>query len=107
MVYSAMQAAQTVVGLSPEPPPMLADMFAGTWIKKAQLTHTRGESEDHTSEKACKKGSTLALKPRADVTRGPKQGISGPTKRTYVLQKLNKEASIQLHAELFFFVVEE
>ena len=34
---------------------------------------TRGESEDHTSEKA-RKGSTLALKPRADVTRSPKQG---------------------------------
>ena len=34
--------------------------------------HTRGESEDHTSDKACK-GSTLALKPRADVTRSPKQ----------------------------------
>ena len=30
--------------------------------------------------------STLALKPRADVTRSPKQGISGPTKRIYVLQ---------------------
>ena len=34
---------------------------------------TRGESEDHTREKACK-GSTLALKPRVDVTRSPKQG---------------------------------
>ena len=34
---------------------------------------TRGESEDHTSKKACK-GFTLALKPRADVTRSPKQG---------------------------------
>ena len=30
--------------------------------------------------------STLALKPREDVTRSPKQGISGPTKRTDVLQ---------------------
>ena len=31
---------------------------------------------------------TLALKPRGDVTRSPKQGISGPTKRTYVLQEI-------------------
>ena len=36
--------------------------------------HTRGESEDHTDKKACKKGSTLDLKLRAYVTRGPKQG---------------------------------
>ena len=34
---------------------------------------TRGESEDHTSEKACK-GSALALKLREDITRSPKQG---------------------------------
>ena len=34
---------------------------------------TRGESEDHWSKKT-RKGSTLALKPRADVTRSPKQG---------------------------------
>ena len=39
--------------------------------------HTRGESEDHSSEKA-HKGSTLALKPRADVTRSPKQGYQWP-----------------------------
>ena len=31
---------------------------------------TRDESEDHTSEKACKKkGPTLALKPGTDVTK--------------------------------------
>ena len=39
--------------------------------------HTRDESEDHTSEKA-RKGSTLALKRRADVTRSPKQGYQWP-----------------------------
>ena len=32
-----LHAAQTVVGSSPKPPPMLVDMSAGTWIKKAQL----------------------------------------------------------------------
>ena len=39
------------------------------------------QARKHASEK-----STLALKPRADVTRSPKQGISSPTKRIYVLQ---------------------
>ena len=29
----------------------------------------------------------LALKPGGDVTRSPKKGINGPTKRTYVLKK--------------------
>ena len=43
--------------------------------------HTRDESEDHTSEKACKKGSTLALKPRADVTRSPKQWYQWPDEK--------------------------
>ena len=35
--------------------------------------------------------STLALKPRVDVTRVQNRGISGPTKRTYVLQKILKK----------------
>ena len=38
-----------------------------------------GESEDHTNEEACK-GSTLALKPRPDVTRsssGSRGGAKG------------------------------
>ena len=37
VVYSTMPAALTVMHLSPEPPPMLVDMSASTWIKKAQL----------------------------------------------------------------------
>ena len=40
--------------------------------------HTRGESEDYISEEACKKGSILALKPRADITRSRKQGYQWP-----------------------------
>ena len=48
-----------------------ADLYT---VRKCQ---TRGESEDHTSERACK-GSILALKPRADVTRNPKQGYQWP-----------------------------
>ena len=36
------------------------------------------------------RGYILALKTRADVTRGPNRGISGPTKRTNVLQFFKK-----------------
>ena len=42
--------------------------------------HTRGESEDHTGEKAYK-GYTLALKSWAEVTRSPKQGYQWPHKK--------------------------
>ena len=37
--------------------------------------------------KEASKGSTLALKPSADVTRSPNMGISGQTKKTDVLRK--------------------
>ena len=33
------------------------------------------------------KGSTLALKPRADVTRSQNRGISGPTKKDFKKKK--------------------
>ena len=47
---------------------------------------TNGESEDHTGKKAYM-GSNLALIPRASVIKSPKnRSISGPTKRTFVLQ---------------------
>ena len=82
IVYSAVLIVQKVVGSRSEPSPMLVDMSASTWIEQVSChadlctvsrCHTRGKSEDHTSEKACK-GSILALKHRADVTRSPKQG---------------------------------
>ena len=38
---------------------------------------TRGESQDHTGKKACEE-STLALKPRADSTRSPKERYQWP-----------------------------
>ena len=41
----------------------------------------RGESEDLIGKKAHKR-STLALKPRTDITRSPKQGYQWPHKRT-------------------------
>ena len=53
---------------------------------------TRGESwgmySTFTSAKIANQAEpTLALKPRGDVTRNPKQGTSGPKKRTCVLPK--------------------
>ena len=68
----------------PEPLPILVNTSAITWIEKAHADlytvsrcHARGESEDHTGEKACK-GSTLAWKLRANITRSPKQGYQCP-----------------------------
>ena len=43
---------------------------------------------------AHKKGSTLALKPRADQVQN--RGISGPTKRTYVLKNFLKSKKTQV-----------
>ena len=54
---------------------------------------TRGESEDHTSEKVCK-GSTLALKPRADITRSPKQGYQWTHKKDLYPPKNFKKINI-------------
>ena len=51
---------------------------------------TRGESEDHTSEKA-HKGSTLALKPRADVTRSPKHGYQWHHEKDLCPQEILKK----------------
>ena len=73
----------TVVSSSPEPPPMLTDTSTGMWIKKArlpcwplysqQVSHQRWIWGLHKWE-SMEKGSTLALKPRVDVTRSTKQG---------------------------------
>ena len=49
---------------------------------------TRGESEDHTSKKA-RKGSTLALKLRVDITRSPKQGYQWPHQK-FILKKVGE-----------------
>ena len=61
---------------------------------------TRGESEESV---VCRRGrtqareSTLALKPRADVTRSPKQGYQWPHKKdlcpTKILKKKEEEES--------------
>ena len=82
MVYSTVLCAeQMVMGLNPQQcwwthdlqvcGSKRLDCHADLYI--VSRCCTRSESEDHTGEKACK-GSTLALKPRADVTISPKQG---------------------------------
>ena len=53
--------------------------------------HTTGESEDHTSEKTCKKRSTLALKLRTDLTRSPKQGYQWPHEKDLCPPKIKKK----------------
>ena len=81
--------------------------LAGMWkrwlhchagCQEVSRCHTRGESQGmcnvtHMPPLSSNKAEpTLALKPRGDVTRSPKQGISGPTKRTHVLLKLKKKS---------------
>ena len=79
-----------------EPPPMLCTHDLQVRRLKRFGCHadlysvsrccTRGESEDHLVKRACKR-LTLALKPRADVARSPKEGYQWPHERTYFLQK--------------------
>ena len=47
------------------------------------------QATKHASE-----GSTLALKPRGDVVRSPKQGYQWPHEKAYVLQKFKKYSSV-------------
>ena len=92
MAYSVVLATQTVVGLSPNlnlhqcllihlqvhGSKMLgchADLYT------VRRCYNRGESEDHTGQKAHKKGSTMALKPSTDVTRSPNQGYQWPQEK--------------------------
>ena len=93
MVYSAVLTAQTVMGSSPKPPPMLVNEYICKYVDQkgsaAMLTSIQStgvtpevnlritQVRKNTGEKA-HRGSTLALKPRADVTRSPKQGYQWP-----------------------------
>ena len=61
-----------------------ADLCTVSWH------YTRGESWDYTSEKS-NKGSTLVWTPKQTSPEVQNRGISGPTKRTYVLQNLQKK----------------
>ena len=51
---------------------------------------TRGESDNHTSGKARKRDPPWLCNPGQTSPEVQNRGISGPTKRTYVLQKLKK-----------------
>ena len=68
---------------------------------------TRGESWGMyitfaSANIANKAEPTLALKPRGDVTRNPKQGYQWPQKRTCVRQKLlKKKKKSGLHYEIW------
>ena len=54
--------------------------------------HTRGESEDHLSEKACKRDPSWLWNPGQTSLEVQNRSISGSTKWTYVLPK-NKKTS--------------
>ena len=56
---------------------------------------SRAESEDHTGEKAGKKGSTLPLRPKANVTRSAKQGYQRPHEKRLMFSKFEKTVSIK------------
>ena len=64
----------------PEPPPMLADMSAGMWVSRYC---TRGESEDQTGDKACKKGICPGFETLGRCHQEVQnRAISSPIKRT-------------------------
>ena len=57
---------------------------------------TRGECEEfgaHRQQSMQVRGSTLFLKPRADITRSRKQGISGPTKGLMSSKKIQNKVT--------------
>ena len=68
-----------------KPPPMLVDTSVSMCIEKARLPCWPLYSQDHTSEIACK-GSPWFWNPGQTSPEVQNRGISGPTKRTYVLK---------------------
>ena len=80
-------ATQMVVGSSPKPPPMLVDTSASTWIGKVQLAMlTPIQAAGVTPQVNLRiiqagkhaRDPPWALKPKADITRSPKQGFQWP-----------------------------
>ena len=62
-----------------------------TSIQSAGVTPEVNLRIKHADEKAHKKGSTQALKPRADIIRSPKQGYQWPHKKDLCpLKKINE-----------------
>ena len=116
-----LHVAQTVMGWNPEPPPMLADMSEGARGSKglaAMLTSMQSagvapevnlrnsaQAKKHASEK-----STLALKPRADVTRNPKQGYQWPPRKKLMSSKNKIKKRLQrirVYVEYLVFKFQE
>ena len=65
----------------------------GSTFQLLMLSPNLDKTQIHTSEKARKKGSTLALKPRADVTRSPKQGYQRPHEKDLRPPKIQKKTN--------------
>ena len=84
-----------------EPSPTSAHAYGEVTGCACSKCSTRGESWGmyitFASAKIANKAEpTLALKPRGDVTRNPKQGYQWPQKRTCVRQKLKKKKKKKL-----------
>ena len=80
-----------------------ASICGGNW--PCVCRHTSQQHKTR-SRKACK-GSTLALKPRADVTRSPKQGYQWPHEKdlrppNFFFKKTNNNNSTKLKPENLF-----
>ena len=109
MVYSTVLIAQTVVGSSPS---LNLNQCLWTCLQAHGLKrlschadlytvsrcHTRGESGDHTGEKAHKKGSI-----RADVTQSTKQGYQWSIEKDLYPPKILKikVTKLSLHGNVF------
>ena len=88
------------MGLSPKPPPMLTNTSADMWTKRLSC-HADLQSAGVTPEvnlrnrtqarKSASENSTLALKPRADITRSPQQGYQWPQEKDLCPPKIKKK----------------
>ena len=83
-----------------KPPQMLVHKSVSMWIKKAwlpcwslysqQVSHQRWIWGSHTWE-STQKGSTLALKHMADITRSPRQGYQWPHEKNLCPPEITKK----------------
>ena len=82
------------VRAQPEPPPMLVEvwkskrLFCHADLYTVSRCYTRGEYEDHTGQRAPKNDPAWLWDPGQ---KSRNRGISGPTKRSYVLQNFLKK----------------
>ena len=89
-------------------------LYSSIWVKwlschagcqEIGRCHTRGDSEESV---VCKgwsmqvRESTLALKPRVDVTRIPKQGYQWPHKKVLCPPKFKKSEKIRKHSSRMY-----